>query len=66
MTVGLFVAPDSADAVLAAMRACPDGVRAVPIGTAVADHPGRVAGRTLVGSLRIVDMLVGGQLPRIC
>ena len=32
----------------------------------VADHPGRVTMRTLVGSHRVVDMLVGEQLPRIC
>ncbi len=34
--------------------------------TVVADHPGMVTIRTIVGSERIVDMLVGEQLPRIC
>jgi hydrogenase expression/formation protein HypE len=38
----------------------------VEIGRVVADHPGMVAMRTIVGSQRIVDMLVGEQLPRIC
>ena len=56
----------SADAVLAAMRATPEGVDAARIGEVVADHPGMVTIRTIVGSERIVDMLVGEQLPRIC
>jgi len=61
-----FIAPDHADAVLAAMRARPEGTDAVKIGEVVGDHPGRVHMNTLVGSRRVVDMLVGEQLPRIC
>ena len=63
------VAPgEVAEAVLAAMRAEASGAgaEAVEIGRVVADHPGMVTMRTLVGSQRIVDMLVGEQLPRIC
>ena len=61
------VVPVSAiDAVLTAMRAVPEGAEAVEIGRVVADHPGMVTMRTIVGSQRIVDMLVGEQLPRIC
>jgi hydrogenase expression/formation protein HypE len=56
----------SADAVLAAMHALPEGEGAARIGEVVADHPGMVTIRTIVGSERIVDMLVGEQLPRIC
>jgi hydrogenase expression/formation protein HypE len=56
----------SADAVLAAMRATPEGREAAVIGAVVAEHPGMVTIRTIVGSERIVDMLVGEQLPRIC
>jgi hydrogenase expression/formation protein HypE len=56
----------SADAVLAAMRAVPEGAEAAVIGRVVAEHPGMVTIRTIVGSERIVDMLVGEQLPRIC
>jgi hydrogenase expression/formation protein HypE len=56
----------SAEAVLAAMRAVPEGADAARIGEVVADHPGMVTIRTIVGSERIVDMLVGEQLPRIC
>ena len=56
----------SADAVVAAMRALPEGDAAARIGEVVADHPAMVTIRTIVGSERIVDMLVGEQLPRIC
>jgi hydrogenase expression/formation protein HypE len=56
----------SADVVLQAMRSVPEGTRAAVIGSVVADHPGMVTIRTIVGSERIVDMLVGEQLPRIC
>lgn len=56
----------SADAVLAAMRALPEGAEASRIGSVTAEHPGMVTIRTIVGSERIVDMLVGEQLPRIC
>ena len=61
-----FVHPASADAVLTTMRSRPEGAQAVRIGTVVSDNPGRVALHTLVGAYRIVDMLVGEQLPRIC
>jgi hydrogenase expression/formation protein HypE len=56
----------TAGAVLDAMRALPAGEGAALIGQVVADHPGMVTIRTLVGGERIVDMLVGEQLPRIC
>ena len=56
----------SADAVLVAMRATAEGAEAARIGEVVAAHPGMVTMRTIVGSERIVDMLVGEQLPRIC
>lgn len=59
-----FVAPERADAVLAAMRTRPEGREAVRIGTVSADGP--VVLRTMVGSRRVLDMLVGEQLPRIC
>jgi hydrogenase expression/formation protein HypE len=61
-----IVPSSSAGAVLAAMRAVPEGAEAVEIGRVVADHPAMVTMRTIVGSQRIVDMLVGEQLPRIC
>lgn len=61
-----LVAPASAGAALAAMRAHPLGRDAVDIGEVVADHPGRVYLRSRIGGLRVVDMLSGEQLPRIC
>ena len=61
-----IVAPEHAEAVLAAMRARPEGEGAAIIGRVVAEHPRMVTIRTLVGSERIVDMLIGEQLPRIC
>lgn len=61
-----FVAPEAAEAVLAAMRASAGGEEARRIGTAVAEHAGQVRIRTAVGASRVVDMLIGEQLPRIC
>lgn len=60
------VAAESADRVLAAMRAHEYGREAVVIGEASAARPGRVVLKTAVGGVRIVDMLTGEQLPRIC
>jgi len=61
-----FVPADQSEAALAAMRACSEGAGACIIGKAVAEHPGQVRMRTAFGGARIVDMLVGEQLPRIC
>ena len=63
----LAVVPaDSADSVIAAMRALEHGRRATLLGRVVADHPGRVALRTAIGGRRIVPLPIGEQLPRIC
>ena len=61
-----IVAREQGDAVLAAMRAHPLGAGSAIIGEVVADHPGRVVLRSRIGGTRIVDMLTGEQLPRIC
>jgi hydrogenase expression/formation protein HypE len=61
-----IVAPEAADEVLAAMRAHPQGANAAIIGEVVAEHPRRVFMRSRIGGLRVVDMLSGEQLPRIC
>lgn len=58
-------APEAADAALAAMRADKYGAEAAIIGE-VLEGDGRVYLRTSFGSERILDMLVGEQLPRIC
>ncbi|WP_052668459.1 hydrogenase expression/formation protein HypE [Nitriliruptor alkaliphilus] len=61
-----FVAPEAADAVLAAMQRHPLGRQAVIIGEVVDDHRGVVVARTGIGATRIVDRPLGEQLPRIC
>jgi hydrogenase expression/formation protein HypE len=61
-----FVPPEAEAALLAVMRADPHGRDAVTIGEVTADHPGRVEMRTRIGGRRIVRMLTGEQLPRIC
>jgi len=61
-----FVAPDDAESVLAAMRAHPLGASAAVIGHCVHEHPGMVVARTGLGGMRVVDLPIGEQLPRIC
>lgn len=61
-----FVGPDHADNVLAVVRGNEYGKDASIIGEVVSDNPGRVFMKTLIGGTRIVDMLSGEQLPRIC
>jgi len=61
-----FVPPDQADRVLATMRAHENGARGAIIGEVVAEHPGTVTMRTSIGGTRVVDMIAGEQLPRIC
>lgn len=62
----LFCPQGEVAAALAAMRALPEGDGAAVIGTAVEGMPGRVVMRTAFGGSRLVDMLSGEQLPRIC
>jgi hydrogenase expression/formation protein HypE len=57
---------EQAEAALRELRRHPLGARAVAIGEVRAGEAGRVSMRTVVGGRRIVDMLVGEQLPRIC
>ncbi|HSN73490.1 MAG TPA: hydrogenase expression/formation protein HypE [Anaerolineae bacterium] len=61
-----LVAPDAAEAVLAAMQADPLGQEAAIVGEVTTEHPGRVMLRSRIGGTRVVDMLSGEQLPRIC
>lgn len=65
-TLVLFVPESQAQAALSAMQGTAAGIGAAIIGRAVAEHNGMVVMRTLFGGSRIVDMLVGEQLPRIC
>ncbi len=61
-----FVAEEQADEALRAMQEHPSGEAAAMIGVVTADRPGTVAMNTAFGGTRIVDMLIGEQLPRIC
>lgn len=61
-----FVPADEARQVLATIREDSHGPNACIIGEAVSEHPGRVVMQTRIGGERIVDMLAGEQLPRIC
>lgn len=66
---GLFiavVAADRAAAFTARLRELEHGTGAAAIGTLVADHPGKVLIQSGIGGRRVVNMLLGEQLPRIC
>jgi hydrogenase expression/formation protein HypE len=61
-----IVPPEEAQDALSALRRDPLGREAAIIGRVDRGEPGRVTMRTIFGGRRIVDMLVGEQLPRIC
>jgi hydrogenase expression/formation protein HypE len=62
----VIVDREAAEDVLAAMRGHPLGQEGAIIGDVVEDHPGRVFMRSRIGGMRVVDVLSGEQLPRIC
>jgi len=61
-----FVAPERAEEALALLRAHPFGREAAVVGAVSAQHPGKVVLKSRAGGRRIVDLLTGDQLPRIC
>ncbi len=61
-----IVAPEGAEEILAAMREHPLGRDARSIGTVTESNAGLLTMRTTLGTTRIVDLLAGDQLPRIC
>ncbi|CAN5742846.1 hydrogenase expression/formation protein HypE [soil metagenome] len=61
-----IVAADAVEAALGALRAVGVSAAAAVVGEIGADPPGRVLGRTAFGGHRMIDMLVGDPLPRIC
>lgn len=61
-----FVAPEDAPAALAALRDHPLGREAAEIGVVEADPAGMVLLETEIGGVRVLDMLAGDPLPRIC
>lgn len=61
-----IVAPEVADAFLEKLHTLDYGHSAAIIGEVVSEHPGQVVLTSRIGGRRIVNMLVGEQLPRIC
>jgi hydrogenase expression/formation protein HypE len=61
-----FVAPETADQVLAVLRAHPLGKDAARIGRVTAEHKGMLVARTAMGANRVIPTQIGEQLPRIC
>lgn len=61
-----IVPGEASDAALVALRAHPLGADAATVGEVTDEHPGMVVLRTVVGGSRVLDMLVGDPLPRIC
>ncbi len=61
-----FVAPHDADRALSILRSHPSGALACSIGTVKDDAPGLVTIKSKIGASRILDMMSGEQLPRIC
>lgn len=61
-----IVAPSAAEHALCALQSHPLGRDAAIIGRVTHEHPRLVVMRTPLGTTRIVDMLAGDQLPRIC
>ncbi len=61
-----FVEQSHTDAVLHRMRQHPLGKESAVIGTVVQEHEGIVVMKSRIGGARVVDMLSGEQLPRIC
>jgi hydrogenase expression/formation protein HypE len=61
-----FVAPEAADAALAALRSVPGCEQAAEIGEVRTEPPGMVLVETGFGGKRVMDQLVGDPLPRIC
>ncbi|MBD3380090.1 MAG: hydrogenase expression/formation protein HypE [Candidatus Omnitrophica bacterium] len=62
----MMVDPAAGKEVLAALRSCEYGREAAVIGEVTGENPGKVCVRTKYGVARIIDMLTGEQLPRIC
>jgi hydrogenase expression/formation protein HypE len=61
-----MVPPEAEGAILSAMRNHRYGAEATTIGRITSEHAGRVVLHTMLGAHRLLDMLSGAQLPRIC
>ena len=61
-----FVAPEAAEEALAALRSVPGCEEAAEIGEVRTEPPGMVLVDTAFGGRRVMDLLAGDPLPRIC
>lgn len=61
-----WVAARDAERALAAMRSRPEGAGAARVGVVRAEPPGLVTLKSVIGVARVLDLLSGEQLPRIC
>jgi hydrogenase expression/formation protein HypE len=61
-----FVAPEAGDAALEALRSVPGCEEATQIGEVRTEPPGMVLVDTAFGGRRVMDLLAGDPLPRIC
>jgi hydrogenase expression/formation protein HypE len=61
-----IIAPEMAEQVLQHMRRHKLGQDAAIIGEVVSEHPGMVLMKTEIGGTRVLDVMFGEQLPRIC
>lgn len=61
-----IVAADGAEQILQRMRNHPSGVASAIIGEVVSEHAGMVLMKTEIGGTRVLDVMFGEQLPRIC
>ena len=66
LLVVAFVSAAAADRALEILRGHPAASGSALIGTVTKDHPGTVDLRNPLGGSRIVDLLSGEQMPRIC
>lgn len=64
--VVVIIHKDEASKALEIMKKHPLGLRGSVIGRVTGTHPGKVLMNTVIGGKRILDMLAGEQLPRIC
>ncbi|MEN6566740.1 MAG: hydrogenase expression/formation protein HypE [Veillonellales bacterium] len=62
----LFVEPEYSSQILEIMHGHPYGRQACVIGSVIGQRPGQVGLSTAIGGVRLLDMLTGAQLPRIC
>jgi len=64
--IALIVKPNSANNIISSLRKTPNGKNAAIIGRVTFEHPSKVVIKSIIGGKRIIEMLNGEILPRIC